>query len=60
MKKYFIFCSLFSSNYIFASAISSAVDLYHKGDFFQAKDEIEKAKKKDTPKYWYYRGVIFH
>ncbi len=60
MKKYFLLCSLFSFNYIYADEISSAIDLYHKGDFFQAKDTIEKSQKKNSPKYWYYRGVIYH
>ena len=60
MKKYFLLCFLLSSNYIFANEISDAIKLYHKGDYFQAKDTIEKSKKQDTPKFWYYRGIIFH
>ena len=60
MKKYFLLYSLFSFNYIYADEISSAIDFYHKGDFFQAKNTIEKSQKKSSPKYWYYRGIIFH
>ncbi|MDR2402106.1 MAG: hypothetical protein LBD32_01400 [Cytophagales bacterium] len=61
MKKYFLLLLLcLTSNYVFADESSQALAYYKQGKFLEAKETIEQTKKKDSPKFWYYRGIIFH
>ena len=60
MKKYFFPLFCLTPNTIFADEIGQALNLYKQEKFLEAKENIEQTKKKDSPKFWYYRGIIFH